>query len=442
MAEQTMKKGGLFSWYFNINLLYRIMAGLVLGAVVGIVLGFSPEAVGPFVSYTKIFGDIFIRLLRMIVVPVIFFSLITGAASITPNQLGRVGFKTLLYYLGCSVISISIALVIANLLQPGVGLNMVGDAAIQGKAATQLELSKIFLNIIPLNPVESLAKGDVLPIIFFALCFGISLSVLRESSREDVSRQADHLFHICSAAAETMYKLVGGIMQYAPIGVFFLIAVVFAQQGPKVIGPLVFVTVVFYLALALHLLIGYGAILAFFKVNLFKFLRRAEEASITAFVTRSSNATLPISMRIAEEKLGVPRSISSFALPIGATVNMDGTSVYLAVGAIFIGNAVGMPLGFEQQITLMIVGTLAAIGSAGVPGAGAIMMLMVLEAVGLKVEAGTAVAAAYAMILGIDALFDMGRTCLNVTGDIAGVVVVAQAEHTLDHSKWETAPTD
>ena len=423
-------------WYFQSNLLLRIMAGLILGAAVGIALGFAPEAAAVFVKYTKFFGDVFIRLLRMIVVPVIFFSLITGAASITPHQLGRVGLKTLLFYLATSAISIGIALLLANLLQPGTGLGLVGDAAIQGKEAAAPELSKVLLNIVPMNPVESLAKGEVLPIIFFALVFGISLSVLRDSGEERISRNADNLFHICSAIAETMYKLVGGIMQYAPIGVFVLISIVFAQQGPKVIGPLVFVTFVFFLGLILHLLVGYGGILALFRLNVFKFLRRAEEASITAFVTRSSNATLPISMRISEEKLGVPRPIASFALPVGATVNMDGTSVYLAVGAIFIGNAVGMPLGFDQQLTLLIVGTLAAIGSAGVPGAGAIMMLMVLEAVGLKVEAGTAVAAGYAMILGIDAIFDMGRTCLNVTGDLVGVVVVAQSEHQLDHEKW------
>ena len=413
------------------------MLGLILGAVVGIALGFAPEAAAVFVKYTKFFGDVFIRLLRMIVVPVIFFSLITGAASITPHQLGRVGLKTLLFYLATSAIAIGIALLLANLLQPGTGLGLVGDAAIQGKEAAAPELSKVLLNIVPMNPVESLAKGEVLPIIFFALVFGISLSVLRDSSEERLSRHADSLFHICSAIAETMYKLVGGIMQYAPIGVFVLISIVFAQQGPKVIGPLVFVTFVFFLGLILHLLVGYGGILALFRLSVFKFLRRAEEASITAFVTRSSNATLPISMRISEEKLGVPRPIASFALPVGATVNMDGTSVYLAVGAIFIGNAVGMPLGFDQQLTLLIVGTLAAIGSAGVPGAGAIMMLMVLEAVGLKVEAGTAVAAGYAMILGIDAIFDMGRTCLNVTGDLVGVVVVAQSEHQLDHDKWQ-----
>jgi Na+/H+-dicarboxylate symporter len=191
-----------------------------------------------------------------------------------------------------------------------------------------------------------------------------------------------------------------------------------------------------YAGFIAHLFIGYGGLLALFKLNILTFIKGAREASVTAFVTRSSSATLPITMRVTEENLGAPRSISSFALPIGATVNMDGTAIYLSICAIFIGNAVGQPLGFEQQLTLMLLATLASIGAAGVPGAGALMMLMVLEATGLPVTAGSAVAATYAMILGIDALFDMGRTGMNVTGDIAGVVIVSKSEGELDMSKW------
>lgn len=437
MAEQAVKKGGFMGWYFGTNLLLRIFIGLILGAVVGVFLAFTPEYTPGFVEYTKFFGDLFIRLLKMIVVPVIFFSLITGASSITPAQLGRIGIKVFIYYLLTTAFAIAIALILANLTSPGAGLGIVGDAAVEIKLRAAPPLSEVLLAIVPTNPIEALVKGDVLPIIFFALVFGIALAILRDSSNETLARNADSLHHIFSALSETMYKVVHGVMQYAPIGVFVLIAIVFAQQGPKVIGPLLFCTIIVYVGLVLHVFICYGGILALFKLSLFKFIKGVQEASVTAFVTRSSSATLPITMQVSEEELGIPRSISSFSLPIGATVNMDGTAIYLAVGATFIANAVGMPLGFDQQLTLLLVATLGSIGAAGVPGAGAIMMLMVLDSVGLKVEAGSAVAAAYAMILGIDALFDMGRTCINVTGDVVGAAVVAANEGSLDRSKWE-----
>ena len=436
MAEQTVQKSGILSWYLNSNLLMRISVGLILGAVVGVFLAYSPGMAGPFVANTKFFGDIFIRLLQMIIVPTIFFSLIAGASSIAPTQLGRVGAKTLLFYLVLVLFAISIGLLLGNIFRPGDGLSIVGSAAIQGKAADAPPLAAVLLNIIPSNPFDALAKGQVLPVIFFALCFGVGLAYLRHAGDESLSRCGDMLFNAVTAAAETMYKIVGGVMQYAPIGVFFLISGVFATQGPKVIGPLVYVMCLAYIAFILHVVIGFGGALMVFGLSFAKFLRGAQEAMITAFVTRSSNATLPISLRVSEEKLGIPRSIASFTLPIGATINMDGTAIYLALCSMFIGFAVGKPLTMDQQLVVLLVATLGSIGAAGVPGAGAIMMLMVLESVGLKVEAGTSVAAAYAMLLGVDAVFDMGRTCLNVTGDIVAAAVVSKNEKALDMSKW------
>ena len=425
------------SWYFGANLLVRIMVGLLAGAVVGIILAFSdPGTAKTFVAYTKFLGDIFIRLLQMIVVPVIFLSLITGAASIAPAELGRVGAKTLLYYLILVVFAITIGLVLANIFKPGDGLNLAGAADLQGKESNAPPLATVLLAIIPTNVIDSLAKGAVLPIIFFALCFGVGLSYLRDSKDEELAKKGSMLFNVISAGAEVMYKIVRGIMEYAPIGVFFLIAGVFAIQGPKVIGPLIFVMALAYVGYIIHVIVGFGGSLTLFGLSFIKFLRGAQEAMITAFVTRSSNATLPISLRVSEENLGVPRSISSFTLPIGATINMDGTAIYLAIGSMFIGFAVGKPLTMDQQLVVMITATLGAIGAAGVPGAGALMMLLVLESVGLKVEAGTAVAAAYAMILGVDTVFDMGRTCLNVTGDIVAATVVSKTEGALDMSKW------
>ncbi len=437
MAESTRDKKGIFDWYFKTNLLARILVGLILGAVVGIVLGFFPDSVKPFVDNSKFFGDLFIRLLKMIVVPVILFSLIAGAASIDPGRLGRVGVKIMAYYLFTSALAVAIGLVFANILQPGAGFNIVGAAGVQGKAAASLPISQILLNIVPTNPIDSLAKGDVLPIIFFAVVFGIALSYIKGAENKSLAKAGATLLDVVNAAAETMYKVVSGIMQYAPIGVFVLIAQVFAQQGPKAIGPLLIVTLTVYIGLLVHLVGVYGGFLSIYKLGFLKFLKGANEAMITAFVTRSSGGTLPITMRCAEEKLGINRSICSFTLPLGATINMDGTAIYLGVCAIFIGNAIGQPLTMSQQGMVVLTATLASIGTAGVPGAGAIMLLMVLESIGLKVTEGSAVAAAYAMILGIDALLDMGRTSLNVTGDIAGSAIVAKTEKELDMTNWK-----
>jgi Na+/H+-dicarboxylate symporter len=436
MAQESKRAGGPLGWYFRTNLLARILVGLVLGALTGIVLGFFPDAIKPFVDNVKFFGDLFVRLLKMIVVPVILFSLIAGAASIAPSRLGRIGVKIMVYYLLTSALAVTIGLVFANLLQPGAGFGIVGDAAVKGKAAEAPTLAQTLLNIVPTNPIESLAKGDVLPIIFFAVVFGIAISFVKDSKNAAVAKGADTLFEVCNSAAETMYKVVTGIMQYAPVGVFVLISIVFAQQGPKAIGPLLMVTVVAYLGMIVHLVVVYGGLMAVFRLGFVKFIKGVNEVMITAFVTRSSSGTLPVTMRVSEEKLGIPRSVCSFTLPLGATINMDGTAIYLGVCAMFIGFATGQPLTFNQQLTVVITATLASVGTAGVPGAGAIMLLMVLESIGLKVEAGTAVAAAYAMILGIDALLDMGRTCLNVTGDIAGTAIVSKSEGELDMSKW------
>jgi len=432
-----VEKKGIFDWYFKSNLLARIMIALVAGVVVGIALGFGdPATTKAFIDNTKVFGDIFIRLLKMIIVPVILFSLIGGAASIAPSKLGRVGVKIIAFYMATSALSVALGLFLANLLQPGAGMNLVGSEAIKGKVAEAPSLATVFLNIIPTNPAESLAKGDVLPIIFFAMLFGLAITFLKDSKDEALVKGATSLHDIVNAAAETMYKIVNGIMQYAPIGVFFLISMVFAQQGAKALGPLLLVTLTVYLALIALTVIGYGGLLAVFRLGFFKFLKGANEAMITAFVTRSSNATLPVTMRVSEEKLGIPRTISAFTLPLGATINMNGTAIYLGVCAMFIGYAIGQPLTMAQQMTVVTTATLAAIGTAGVPGAGAIMLLMVMESIGLKVEAGSAVAAGYAMILGIDALLDMGRTCLNVTGDIVCTAIVAKGENELDMEKW------
>ena len=411
-------KKGFLSWYFRPNLLLRILLGLVLGIVTGIILGLFPDAVKPFSDFTKPFGDLLVRLLRMIVVPVILFSLIAGAASIAPSRLGKIGVKIMIYYLLTSAFAVILGLVFANVFTPGDGLNITATTSAKVQTTAAPPMVQVLLAIVPINPVESLAKGDVLPIIFFALVFGLGLAVLKDSSTPRLAKAAQTVYEFCDGAAEVMYKIVSGIMQYAPIGVFALISIVFATQGAKAIGPLFLVTVTVYIGLIVHFFLTYGGVFTAARMNFLKFITRGRETMITAFVTRSSNGTLPVTMRNTEENMGVPRSICSFTLPLGATINMDGTAIYLGVCAMFIGYATGQPITFNQQITIVIAATLASIGTAGVPGAGAIMLIMVLDSIGLKITEGSAVAAAYAMILGIDALLDMGRTWLNVTGDI------------------------
>lgn len=414
--------------YLDVNLLKRILLALISGTVAGIILGFLPAAAERYAAYAAFFGDIFIRLLKMIVVPVVLFSIICGAASIEPSKLGRVGIKVILYYLCTSAFAVFVGLVFANLLRPGFGFAVAASETAKAKINAAPSISQILLKMIPTNPIDALAEGDMLPIIIFSMLFGFAVSYLRSSSNEATQKGGNTVFHVCSGAAEAMYKIVGGIMEYAPIGVFVLISIVFAQQGPKAIGPLFLVILCAYLGFAAQTIIGYGAILLAAKTNPLDFFKKINEIMITAFVTRSSSGTLPVTMRISEENLGIPRSISSFTLPLGATINMNGTAIYLGVCAMFIGYAIGQPLSIGQQITVIVTASLAAVGTAGVPGSGAIMLLMVLDSTGLKLTEGSAVAAAYAMILGIDAILDMGRTCINVTGDVVGTFIVSKQE--------------
>jgi Na+/H+-dicarboxylate symporter len=420
----------MFDWYFKSNLLVRILIGLVLGGIVGLVAGES-------ILWVEPFGNLFVRLLKMIVMPLILTTLVIGAAGISPAELGKVGIKIVVYYLITSAFAVAVGLLMGNIFKPGLGLDLgaVGEAA--GRALERPSVVNTFLNIIPTNPFEALTTGAVLPTIFFAVIFGIGVSYLKISSNERIRNAGEIIYNVFDGAAEVMYIIVKWVLQYAPIGVFALIAVVFAKQGSKVVGPLGVVTLACFLGYIIHVIVVYGGLLTLNRLSFVKFLRGARDAMVTAFVTRSSSGTLPVTMRNAEENLGIPRSIYSFTLPIGATINMDGTAIYQGVCALFIGFAVGMPLTLPQQLTVILTAVLASIGTAGVPGAGAIMLLMVLETIGLPLHEGSPIAAAYAMILGIDAILDMGRTCINVTGDLTGTALVAKSEKMIDTKVWE-----
>lgn len=421
----------IFKLYFQSNLLIRILLALVLGAVFGLIFQDSPTVL----AILSPFGELFVRLLKMIVVPVIAATLIVGASSITPSQLGRIGLKTMLYYIITSIFAILIGLGVGTLLKPGLGLQLTAQSAVDGKAAEAPSMLNVLLEIVPTNPIGVIADGQVLPMIFFCLMFGIALAFGRDSSDAQIQKSSDTVYAFIDGVSQAMFRIVGWVMQYAPIGVFALIFVVFAKNGTAAFGSLAGVTASVYLGLLLQVVLVYCISCAIFRLSPWIFLKKVRPAMITAFVTRSSGATLPVSVQSAES-MGVPKHIYSFGLPVGSTMNMDGTTVYLGVCAIFIANAVGVPLTPEQMMTVTLTTVLAAVGTAGVPGAGAIMLLMVLESIGLPVETGSAVAIAYGMILGIEALLDMGRTAMNVVGDIAGVAIVAKHEKSLDEATW------
>jgi len=421
----------LLGWYFKSNLLVRILLGLITGAICGL-------AFGPAMAWVSPFGEIFIRLLKMIVMPVILFTLTVGAASVHPSQLGRVGVKALAIYMVTTGFAVVFGLICGNVFQPGKGMQIAGSAAEGIRTDVSApSLVDTLINVVPVNPFGAIAEGTVLPVIFFCLLFGIGLAYVRNSEDEQIKNSGETVFRFFNGGAEIMYMVVHWILQYAPIGVFALIADVFGNQGAEAFGPLGWTTLAVYIGFVSHMVVVYGGLLLINKLSPLAFYSKAKEAIVTAFVTRSSGGTLPVSMETAGSKMGISQGVYSFSLPLGATINMDGTAIYQGVCAIFVGFAIGAPLTFSQQVTIIATSLLASIGTAGVPGAGAIMLMMVLESVGLKVEPGSPVAMAYAMIFGIDALLDMGRTACNVTGDLAVTCVVAKTENEMDLSVWK-----
>ena len=418
-----------YSWYFDFNLLYRILIGLVLGVILGLV--FKEK-----ILWIQPLGDLFVRLLKMIMMPIIVSTLIVGASSVSPANLGKVGVRVIVFYLLTSAAAVSIGLLMGALFHPSAELANVADAA--ARDVTAPSLSATLLAIVPTSIMQAIVNEIVLAVIFAALLIGIAISYLRTSGDERKQKVASGLYNFFDGVAEVMMLIIKGIMQYAPIGVLSLVAVVFATNGPKVVGSLGIVTAACFIGYALHVIVVYGGLLKFYaKLPIKRYFRDAKDPFITAFVTRSSNGTLPVTMDAAEN-LGVPKDIYSFSLPLGATVNMDGTAIYQGVCATFIALSVwGHGFSIAQMGIIVVTATLASIGTAGVPGAGAIMLLLVLDSVGLPVTAGSIVAGAYAMILGIDALLDMGRTALNVTGDLACTTLVARKMKELDLNKWD-----
>lgn len=393
------------------NLSTKILIALGLGIIAGLELG--AEGVDLAKTWIAPFGTIFMNMIKMIIVPLVFSSLVIGVCSLGDvKKIGRIGAKTMAYYLGTTAFAIVLGLILAIIIQPGAGVNMPADG-VKAAAKAAPPIMSVIIDIFPTNAMEAMLKANMLQIIVFSLFIGIGISMVGE--------RAEYLKRTIDGLAEVSYKIVGMIMNFAPIGVFGLITPVVAANGPAVLLPLLKVVIAVYLGCLLHSLIVYGAMLQFIgKISPMKFFKGIAPAQLLAFTSCSSGGSLPVNMACVQ-KLGVSKEISSFVLPLGATINMDGTAVYQGVCALFIAQIYGVDLTSGQLLTVILTGTLASIGTAGVPGAGFIMLTMILTAIGLPLEGS-------ALIAGIDRILDMPRTCVNITGDATVCYLVDKSE--------------
>ena len=415
-AEKTKKKLGLST---------QIFIALLIGALFGVVIHYWIPS-----SYIKdtvivegvlyVVGQGFIRLMQMLVVPLVFCSLICGSMAIGDTKtLGKVGVKTIGFYLVTTALAVCVALGSALLINPGRGLDM--DAVQKGTVSSTTEATSLvdtLLNIIPKNPVQSMANGDMLPIIVFALFVGIMLAKL--GTRGSV------VANFFSQFNDVMMEMTMAIMKIAPIGVFCLIARTFATVGFSAFAPMLKYMGNVTLALAIQCLVVYQILLfVFTRLNPFKFIKKFLPVMGFAFSTATSNATIPMSIDTLSKKMGVSKQISSFTIPLGATINMDGTSIMQGVAVVFIAQAYGIPLTMGNLATVVVTATLASIGTAGVPSVGLVTLAMVLNSVGLPTEG-------IALIMGIDRILDMIRTAVNITGDAVCTTIVCHQEGSLN----------
>ncbi len=399
----------------KLSLPVQIVIALILGVIVGLIASFIEGGPAFTADYLKPFGTIFVNLLKFIVVPVVLLSMIQGIVSMEDmKKVGAVGWKTMAFFLCTTAIACVIGLVVANIFDAA-GLFPVLELSEGDKwtGNTSAKFMDTLVNIFPSNMWTAFTKADMLQVIVISLFFGGSILA--------AGQQGTLVRNFVDSAYAVIEKLMGFIISLSPIGVFTMMAWVVATQGAQIIGSLALVLLCAYIGYAIHAICVYSvAAKAFGKIGPIQFFKGAAAAMMFAFTSTSSAATLPVSKKCAED-LGADKDISAFVLPLGATVNMDGTAIYQCVATIFLARCCGMELTIAQMITVVVTATLASIGTAGVSGAGMIMLAMVLTAMGIPVDM-------IMIIYGVDRLFDMGRTMLNVTGDIACSTAVTQWE--------------
>jgi Na+/H+-dicarboxylate symporter len=408
----------------KITLTGKVLIGMSLGILVGLainLLGLNGE--GTFINtyiingLFLIVGKMFVTSLTMLVVPLVFFSLITGVIGIGDiRSLGKVGGKSFVLYMLTTAIAIALGITIAATLGIGDGINMSSEASFSAKEAPAL--SAVLINIVPSNIVNAMAMGKMLQIIFFSILIGISILM--------VGKKAEPVVKTLEIGNEIMMKMVNIVMAVAPYAVFALLGKAIADIGLNLLIDLVGYVGVLISALLIHLFVTLMIVLKVFSgMSPSKFLKKMREVQIFAFSTSSSNATIPVTLRTVIDKLGVKNSVASFTVPFGATINMDGTAIMQGVATVFIANAYGVDLGITGYLTVILMSVLASIGTAGVPGVGLIMLSMVFTQVGLPIEG-------IGLILGVDRLLDMTRTAVNVSGDAVVSVIVAKSEGAFD----------
>ena len=410
----------------NLKLIHKVFIGLISGIIVGALL--YPMKENPIVSkyivsgLFEFLGQGFLRLVKMIIVPLVFASLVTGTAAMNDvKKLGRIGIKTLAFFMGTTAIGIIAAIVGANILKPGAGIVLENVQQTQFVAKEADSFVKVLLNIIPTNPIEALVKGEMLQVIFFAVMTGFVITILGE--------KANRLQGIFEEVNSLMLKMVSLIMELAPFGIFGLIGKTFITLGWAAMKPLASFIIVTYILLLFHGLVVYQILLRVYaKESPVVFLKKILAPMTLAFSTSSSAACIPLSLKTLKEEFNVEEKISSFTIPLGATINMDGTAIMQGVATVFIAQLYNIHLTTNDYFMVVLTAVLASIGTAGVPGVGTIMLSMVLSQVGLPLEG-------IGMILAVDRIVDMGRTTVNITGDLVCSVIIDRIEKRAENAE-------
>tara|TARA_R110000803_G_scaffold71450_2_gene134706 strand:+ start:10696 stop:11949 length:1254 start_codon:yes stop_codon:yes gene_type:complete len=412
------------AFWFETVLWKRILIALVLGGIVGALVGDS------IVSISWV-GALFVRLIKMLIVPLVFVTLVSGVVSMhDPKRLGSIGGRAIILYLGTTLAAIAVGLVLAVIVRPGVGIDLSSSSPAEFQAS--IDLKERLLSIVPLNPFAAFAQADLLAIIFFALLTGAGLLLIGEKGRP----LADNF----DSATELMLKITGLVMEVAPFGVFALVAVVMGTTGPQTFVYLFLLSIVVLVGCALQIFVTQVLLLKLLaRLPVLPFLRGVREAQLVAFSTSSSSATLPASLSAAEHNLGIKPAVASSVLPLGATINMDGTALYVGVVTVFSAQAFGIPLDLSDYVLIGLTTTLVSVGTASVPSASLFLLAVVLESVGMS-PAQTALVVGF--ILPFDRLLDMTRTVVNVTGDLCVATIVARWEGEIDTDTYKARPVE
>ncbi|MFC6769687.1 dicarboxylate/amino acid:cation symporter [Natrinema soli] len=408
--ESTVRSA--WNRYRSVPIVYRIAVAFALGTAVGAIVGERAGVLNPL-------GDLFLRLLEMLIIPLIVFTLLGGMRKLTPSKLGKVGGLTVALYAATTAVAAVIGLAVANLFNPGTAVEFTGGEA---QEAQPPSVSEVVLGIVPENPLAAMVEGNILATIFVVIVFGLALTMVRESATEDSIVDAiDGFFAFVDAGTEALFKIVWGVMEYGVIGVFALMAAAIGTEGLGAIVQLGALVAVIAVGVTIHMTVTYLGVmtLGILGKSPLAFLRGAKDAMVTAFTIRSSSGTLPVTIADAETNMRIDESVYGFGLPLGATINMDGAAIRQAVTVVFAANMVGVSLGLADQVLVLATVILISIGTAGVPGAGLIMLTVILSAVGLPLEI-------VGFVAGVDPILGRIATTNNVTGDLAVASVVGK----------------